>query len=158
METSKAMTPPVPSSGTAPKLTFGFSKKLAQPKVLENSAIRDPSALHEKEERDFVLEVNEAGVKGTLVREEKRKGPLVIPCLAVNDWAVKGKDGRRKHEEPEEEEEEEAGAKKRRIEAECDDESTLKDKSAEKDNGGARKETIESAEHKAVQELIEEAK
>ena len=74
------------SSQSTTKLTFGFSKKLAQPKVLEKSAISDPSALQEKEETDFVLEVNNAGVKGTLVKEEKKRGPLVIPCKAVNDW------------------------------------------------------------------------
>ena len=177
METSKAVTPPAPTTGatttttTTTKITFGFSKKLAQPKVVENSAISDPSALQEKEETDFVSEVNEAeGVKGTLVREEKRKGPLVIPCLAVNDWAaVKGgkdggKDGgRRKHEDRPEEEEEEAGGKRRKLEGkEEENESTTvkEEKSAENiENGGTRKETIEStAEDKAVQELIEEAK
>lgn len=83
MESSENMTN---SSQSTTKLTFGFSKKLAQPKVLEKSAISDPSALQEKEETDFVLEVNKAGVKGTLVKEEKKKGPLVIPCKAVNDW------------------------------------------------------------------------
>ena len=72
---------PQPSTGTAtaPKLAFGFSKKLAQPKVLEASAISDPSTFQTKEETDYVLEVNEAGVKGTLVQAGK-KGPLVIPC------------------------------------------------------------------------------
>jgi hypothetical protein len=46
----------------APKLTFGFAKKISQPKVLEKSAIADVSAMKDVEETDYVTEVE--GRKG----------------------------------------------------------------------------------------------
>jgi len=142
MEPSETMTTKS-SQPTASKLTFGFSKKLAQPKVLEKSAISDPSALQGKEETDFVLEVNEAGVKGTLVKEEKRKGPLVIPCKAVNDWTIRNKDTSKNDVDSKEVEED---VKKREERKERTD----------VDNGDGG-EVPESTEDKAVQELLEEA-
>ena len=147
---------PQPSTGTAtaPKLAFGFSKKLAQPKVLETSAISDPSTFQTKEETDYVLEVNEAGVKGTLVQAAK-KGPLVIPCKAVNDWAVKGKETRKRPEEvAEEEEEEETEAKRRKIEGE----ERERKKGGNGQEGKGMKNGSGSPEDEAVKELLEEAK
>ena len=145
---------PQPSTGTAtaPKLAFGFSKKLARPKVLEASAISDPSTLQIKEETDYVLEVNEAGVKGTLVQAAK-KGPLVIPCKAVNDWAVKGKETRKRPEEVAEGEEE-TEAKRRKIEGE----ERERKKGGNGQEGKGMKNGSGSPEDEAVKELLEEAK
>lgn len=157
--TTTAMTAPT-------KLTFGFSKKLSAPKLLETSAISDPSARQTKEETDFVLEVNEAeGVKGTLIKAEK-KGPLIIPCKTVNDWAVKSSnnDARKRTEKGDENE---AEMKKRRVDDEEKHENgagtkkperTIKSNEKEDGEETKKKNDKESTEDAAVKELIEEAK
>jgi len=86
--TMKESDPPTTNgSNSGTKLTFGFSKKIVTTKVA-TSVIADPTLLDNKEETDFVVEVTDKGVKGTIVREEKH-GPLVIPCKAVNDWTFR---------------------------------------------------------------------
>ena len=143
------------SSQPTAKFTFGFSKKLAQPKVLEKSAISDPSAIQGKEETDFVLEVNEGGVKGTL-KEEKKKGPLVIPCKTVNDWTIRGRDGGQKNGNDadngvgKEKEDKEDKEKSKRVDI-------MKERSKEVE-GDKGEDKPKSTEDEAVKELLEEAR
>eukprot|EP00088_Acartia_fossae_P037742 TRINITY_DN3899_c0_g1_i8.p1 TRINITY_DN3899_c0_g1~~TRINITY_DN3899_c0_g1_i8.p1 ORF type:complete len:504 (-),score=114.45 TRINITY_DN3899_c0_g1_i8:10-1476(-) len=65
----------------------GFSFKLSktiEKKVLQDSKIRDDSTKDAKNERDFIKDVSDKKITGTIVK--KKEEELVIPLISKNKW------------------------------------------------------------------------
>ena len=70
-------------------LSFKFSKT-SEKKVLGDSKLRDSSTKDNDEERDFIKDVKDKAIIGSIKPKENK--PLVIPMLKANnyDWRTKG--------------------------------------------------------------------
>ena len=70
-------------------LSFRFSKT-SEKKVLGDSKLRDSSTKDNDEERDFIKDVKDKAIIGSIKPKENK--PLVIPMLKANnyDWRTKG--------------------------------------------------------------------
>ena len=68
-------------------LSFKFSKT-SEKKVLTDSKLRDSSTKDDDAERDYILDVRDRAIKGSIKPKEKA-GPLVIPMVQNSDWRTK---------------------------------------------------------------------
>ena len=68
-------------------LSFKFSKT-SEKKVLTDSKLRDSSTKDDDAERDYIVDVRDKAIKGSIKPKEK-KGPLVIPMVQISDWRTK---------------------------------------------------------------------
>ena len=75
-------------------LSFKFSKT-SEKKVLTDSKLRDSSTKDDNAERDYILDVRDKAIKGSIKPKEK-KGPLVIPMVTNSDWRTKLSNGESK--------------------------------------------------------------
>ena len=70
-------------------LSFKF-EKTSKKKVLTDSKLRDTSTKDDNAEKDYILDVRDKAIKGSLKPKEE-KGPLVIPMIKTlsfltNKW------------------------------------------------------------------------
>ena len=72
-------------------LSFKF-EKTSKKKVLTDSKLRDNSTRDDNAEKDFILDVRDKAIKGSLKPKEE-KGPLVIPMIKSSDWRTKVNNG-----------------------------------------------------------------
>ena len=79
-------------------LSFKFSKT-SEKKVLGDSKLRDSSTKDNDEERDFIKDVKDKAIIGSIKPKENK--PLVIPMLKANnyDWRTKGEKGAKKDDD-----------------------------------------------------------
>ena len=68
-------------------LSFKF-EKTSKKKVLTDSKLRDTSTKDDNAEKDYILDVRDKAIKGSLKPKEE-KGPLVIPMIKSSDWRTK---------------------------------------------------------------------
>ena len=68
-------------------LSFKF-EKTSKKKVLTDSKLRDTSTKDDNTEKDYILDVKDKAIKGSLKPKED-KGPLVIPMIKSSDWRTK---------------------------------------------------------------------
>ena len=68
-------------------LSFKF-EKTSKKKVLTDSKLRDTSTKDDNAEKDYILDVKDKTIKGSLKPKED-KGPLVIPMIKSSDWRTK---------------------------------------------------------------------
>ena len=68
-------------------LSFKFSKT-SEKKVLADSKLRDASTKDNDEGRDFIKDVKDNAIIGTLKTKDANK-PLVIPLIQQNHWRTK---------------------------------------------------------------------
>ena len=68
-------------------LSFKFDKT-SKKKVLTDSKLRDTSTKDDNAEKDYILDVRDKAIKGSLKPKEE-KGPLVIPMIKSSDWRTK---------------------------------------------------------------------
>ena len=72
-------------------LSFKF-EKTSKKKVLTDSKLRDTSTKDDNAEKDYILDVRDKAIKGSLKPKEE-KGPLVIPMIKSSDWRTKVNNG-----------------------------------------------------------------
>ena len=74
-------------------LSFKFSKT-SEKKVLGDSKLRDASTKDNNDERDFIKDVKDKAIIGSIKPKENK--PLVIPMIKANnyDWRTKNSDNK----------------------------------------------------------------
>ena len=75
-------------------LSFKFGKT-SKKTVLTDSKLRDTSTKDDNAEKDYILDVRDKAIKGSLKPKEE-KGPLVIPMIKSSDWRTKVNTGESK--------------------------------------------------------------